>query len=110
MSETFCFLNKANFDSKIVPGPVVEQRRKREPVRCFLTAFVISTVAEVRADAVGGGVGMIGDGGHAAMVEDEGGTWRTDVVLERAVGGGFALALELRISKIDDVVFFMTPS
>jgi hypothetical protein len=35
MRETFDFCRRANFDSKILPGPAEEQRRERESVWCF---------------------------------------------------------------------------
>ena len=86
MKETFCFLSNTNFDLKIVPGPVVKQRRERESVWCFFTTFVISTVAKARANTVGAGFEVFGGGGCVAMVENKRGCWGADIVLDQEVG------------------------
>ena len=73
-----------------------------------MKAFVIptATVAEARADVVGVGFRMFGDGGCTAMADNKGGAGGVCVITERDVGGGFAFAEEFRMSRIDDVAFF----
>jgi hypothetical protein len=105
--ETFFFHRRANFDSKFAPGSAEEQRRKRESALCLFTAFDILAIADARADVLGA---MIRDGGCEAMVDIKGGAGGVIAFPERDVGGGFAFAVECKISKIDDAGFLVLPS